>query len=611
MAEVYKELQEQNEADFQDTPSITKQKSSKNGAVQIDPIKKQKALLPYAGGESKVSTDFDLNRSTALSSDFLDTKILGVNIGTPYKNKDVFNPISGFNVVDQDVDLAKVASTGQSNVIKSLNVGTQFIGKTAVNTVGGVVGGFYGIGSAIANKEFRKVYDNKVNTFLDSMSAKIDEANTVNVSREDNFASNLFSFNTIKGIGDAGSFIAGAVASEIIMQTLGNAIGGSGVLTLPGRMAALANRSGRISKLASLGSQVTGKTLRGFKEAAKLTDNYDEFLRLGVNASPEVVEGARRLETLSATLGYKKIQDLRRGMELSNMLKDGANMTMSMVIGTFWEAGLEARQAKESFVNNAMQQKAYELAQNTDLSEDDAKAQLIEYKKEMDEMGNKVGNSTFLVNTAVLQVSNLIQFPTVFNKFSKKLKGASNDLEVRNFSNTAGQDGLFRMPDGSLKAKTLGELGNDGSWLTGKRWKGLYNQGKRITGESWKYAKNPLTEASEEYAQYLASQSSQNYYDNVLHSEYGLNPGVSSSLKNIMASLSESLKDSSKNHAWDEAMIGGIMGALGIPMFKRKANGKTGIGWEGGISGEIKENRARQLQRDKRKVRNSPVGHAP
>src|SRR5690606_14753057 len=86
----------------------------------------------------------------------------------------------------------------------------------------------------------------------------------------------------------------------------------------------------------------------------------------------------------------------------------------SVVTGTFWEGGLEARQAKDEFYENNMEKARGDIALMTHLPEEERQRLLAEREKAIRTMSDDVGNGVFSMNVGVLQASNMIQFPSLF-----------------------------------------------------------------------------------------------------------------------------------------------------------------------------------------------------
>ena len=191
---------------------------------------------------------------------YFDGKILGFDSGRltdayTRMGNDSFNPFSNEN------DYEKIRKDNQSKAAAFTNMFGQFIGKTALNTVGGVIGSFYGIGSAVANGNISNLIDNSFLRGVDEASESLDQYAPVFTSQtdKDNGVFGIFSgLETAKSVSDAFAFTAGSVLTELAMQSLGNAAtGGLAELGVGARIANYTNKLGRIIG----GESAVGRTL--------------------------------------------------------------------------------------------------------------------------------------------------------------------------------------------------------------------------------------------------------------------------------------------------------------------------------------------------------------
>jgi hypothetical protein len=181
-----------------------------------------------------------------------------------------------------------------------------------------------------------------------------------------------------------------------------------------------------------------------------------------------------------------------------------------------------------------------------------------------DEYAKKAANVDFLLNTAVLGISNFVQFGHLFGT-GKTLKGSVSSFINGNMTegftaknlNTALGNLVAKYPKMAIPAKI-----------------GLYG-GTAIAGG--------IREGAEEWAQYMGNKVSRNYSDRVLK---GYNGGFGSSL----AAFGEAASDEFRNpenynfqgEAGENFFLGALMGALGMPV-NLKGD------FAGGIVGAIQE----------------------
>ena len=142
----------------------------------------------------------------------------------------------------------------QSTASKWTNGLTKFLGKTAVNTIGGVFGTAYGAVSAIAEGNWERIYDNEFYDFLDDQNTKMDNFAANYRAQEERdlgfFSSmgtaNFWADDFLGGL----SFMTGTIMSEAIWAT---ATGGASLTTTAGRVGLRASKYFNTAKALSKG----------------------------------------------------------------------------------------------------------------------------------------------------------------------------------------------------------------------------------------------------------------------------------------------------------------------------------------------------------------------
>lgn len=466
--------------------------------------------------------------TSPFANDHFNSKLLGVDLGAVV---DVYNEDNFYDVFNTAIDFESMKAENQSAWSK-LGAGTaQFIGKTVVGTAGNIVGGFYGLGSAIKNEDWSKLYDNDVFQATDDAVEAIEAKNTFFVNQSDGLGLNG---NTVKNIADAFSFIASAVASEMIMQTVGNAVGGLGVATAASRGYKYMQR---------LGPMVTM-----FEKSAKATTNAKRAERLaqaGLNLGRTVdtMSGAARVEAAT-----------------NSILAGGRRLLTT----TGYEASLEARGASDEVLQSSMasMEQYLETANMTDGEKEQYRATKIE---QFQQDADSAGLMTFALNTGMLSVSNAIQFPTIFgNSF---LKGVAMGGVVRN--------GIAKMAQKESARSTLS--------------KGASTLGR--------YLKTPFTEFMEETGQGVASNYAKNYYEVMLGDQTDAGV-LSPRANNIAESMGKALAHTyGTKEGWEEGIIGAIVGGIGLPGLKKHGKGYKGT-WNGGIYGDHQQMQQEKKQKE-------------
>ena len=209
---------------------------------------------------------------------------------------------------------------------------------------------------------------------------------------------------------------------------------------------------------------------------------------------------------------------------------------------------------------------AYDMYKNKAAALSDYYNKLQANKKKYEESLAKInedrlhmGNVDMLLNIPVLMTSNLMQF-------SKFLAGGFKTArQTTNIINRAGKYMTTKTALGGVAAVTKGAI----------------------------------AEGGEEIAQKGASNIAGDYYsidvDNFYKAKIDPNAEQKtlSWIKSAAQGINETVNDGS---SWEEFFIGALTGAMGIPGIKRKANGKLGIGINGGAINEYKEYKAKMAR---------------
>lgn len=515
---------------------------------------------------------------------YFKSKWLGFDMGAVSGTGGDF--ITGANPFNENYDFEHDRRNSQSMFGAGANIVNQFVGKTAINTVGGIVAGFYGIGSMVANDwDTSKLFDNSVTRGLDRATEFVDQSNSVFTSehaRSQQGALNIFNVEGMKNLGDGMSFVAGAVLSEVILGLasggIGNAInatakGASLVRGLTKVNKAIAGSIGKTLSKVGIVAPKSALALRGqaIRRAISISDEIGDISRIG--NIDDVVNTLNPLTRTATTT-----EDLLALQGVMNTIAGLPKAARSVVTGTFWEAGLEARQAKDEFIENNMEAYRNELDLRSDLTEEE-KAKMIKAKEKLiTQMGNDVGFGVFGLNTIVLQGSNMVQFPTIFGRATDNiplLGRATNLLKPNYFKRTKESLGeaMYRLRKGS----------------------GVRFAARKMAS----ILKNPLAEGLEEMTQSGISDLVTDYYQDKLSAEYQQNlllEANSSFMEqlgsNILGGLSrvgsQIGKTFTDEEAYKEGVIGLVMGAIGAPTFRKNKNGKLRPHIAGGIYEDIK-----------------------
>lgn len=628
------ELQKQNNEQFQDTPVASKQasQSASNNSQPItikgkstpstQPQQSPNDVIanPYvktigASGSGKnrkpgiqttqslqdvensaraqyergnIANDYGTGYYNARYGDeYFDSKWLGINTGSV--NNSTADPYYGRGDLNPNVDFEHLRRNSQSTMGALGNTATQFVGKTAINVIGGIAGGFYsltgGVVESVARGEgISGVFDNTVNRALDSASEWMDENNSVFTSQKARDEQGLLGFNveTMKNLSDGFSFVAGAVISEL--ATAGMATGALGIKAL--------NIGKNLSKLGN----IPLATRVAISQAGNKTGNLKAIGNI-VKRSQEILEalddGSRLAKTMTkaeraAFLAEKLGGGLEEGVDMfrrySNIMQKYSNAgkhIRTTITGTMWEAGLEARHAKDDFINHNLAP-ALERIDAMNISEEEKQRLKDEKTKEITQLANRAGMLTFGLNTAVLKASNVIQFPSVFGAPSK----LNPQRYAKAFKKAVNNPGEFFIKGAIKKGGNL-----------------TYRDIGRYFGG---IIKNGVTEGTEELTQSLISKGAVNYYNDILGSRtsdrdlFGPTSGWLNSIDEELGTsldmsgvarfggafadaLTESLDEKNRKEFLQEGVIGAVMGVMGIPVLKRNKAGKLRPVMAGGV----------------------------
>ena len=555
----YKDLQNFNNKQFSDSPTTT---GSKTPVVVPQP-----KLVSYRDRDLGDRPTYNAFKDTAgdylnaeynqavfnpFASDYFNAKFMGMDFG---KVTDALeNTIDGIDPYSKSVDFEHLRRNSQGKISAAAGLAGQFVGKTAVNTVGGIVGGFYSLGAAAVNGDSSLLFDNSVNRTLDKASEWVDENNSVFTSQagRQNAPLGLFSIEGVKDVGDAYSFIAGAVASELIVDGLSFGIGAAG---LPARLTRLAGSAYGKSK-ASIGLgrnlQKTGNYISRSEEVAKLFTSVD-------------LDDVKRLESLGQQFGVT-VDDIVKTKKAMDKANEIALRGRKLITGTFWEGGLEARQTKDAIIEEKEKDLQASLEVMDFGSQEEKDKFEADERQKIKDVADTAGFVTFGLNAGLLNASNIVQFPTIFGR------GAVKDLNKN--ASRVGRAGLGKVVEKNSKMDLL-----------------------RTFGVALKASG---TEFLEETGQGLIGASAKNYYETSLGTRTAtgeLMPGTASIADSLLLGLEQAYGTKEGLH---EGMIGAIVGAMGLPMIKKNKKGKyRSLEFTGGIAEAIRDSKSRKKEYEK------------
>lgn len=287
------------------------------------------------------------------------------------------------NMYAEDLNHLDDIRANNQGTLKALALDVpKFIGKTALNVIGGIAGTVYGVGSAIANGEASKIWDNSLNDKLDELDKGVDDMFKVYKNsdyEQQNILQRAFLHPTqfLSDATDALSFTAGAIVSEYLT-------------------AGMASES------------ILPKALRYMK---------------GLGRGAEAAEATAQLTGAASKIG--------KG------LVDGGRLTRQLATGAAYESAVEARQATME-LREKLNSDWAESHPGEKMSDKD--------RAEIDDKLSDAGTFTYLANLALVGSSNMMQFPKIFgigNKFAAQAEGKIiRDAETGAYKSTIKELGI-------------------------------------------------------------------------------------------------------------------------------------------------------------------------
>lgn len=317
---------------------------------------------------------------------------------------------------------------------------------------------------------------------------------------------------------------------DTILKNMGFAVGAVGAGMVSGWAGAQALGINRLAKTSKLLSNIS----KGIQEGKQLTQAEANVLK------------ALSAEDLAALKNGQAIDEL---IDVGKALKakTAQNQLLSSFVGAVGEGRIQALQDGRDY------KKVRE--QELDAKLDQGEISREEYDKEMTNLENNtlsMQNASFVSNAALLSLFNYVQFRNVFSKGFTPTRSAAT--EVANLNSK----GLYEIE----KRGFFGKAADAGALL-----------------------KNPISEMSQEQLQFAVTKGLEHYYD------LKTDPESQADVKNYISSMMHGLGEAyGTDEGWENAAAGFIIGALGVPVFKKDSRLKIGIA--GGIREDYKEQKA-------------------
>lgn len=437
-------------------------------------------------------------------------------------------------------DTQDLLAEDQSALSQITNGVIKWAGKTTTNVAGSIIGTAYGIGAAIANRSFSSFYDNDFQRALDSANEAMDEYLPNYVRREVEDYSLLQQMGTVNFWANdmlgGMSFVAGAVISEYLTAGLASAM--------------IVPRAAKALKYTDRASDV----LKGYQTAA-----FGAKTAIGVNS--------------------KTLQELGK-------------FSRQMAVGSFYEAGVEARHFVDEARRNYIE----------DFRNREGRDPLPEEMSAFMDNAHSVGNALFAANAALVSLNNMITLPNSFGPGLTKRFGAGASHKAAN--EAAFSKGIFGTREANViatksltpkqlknAAKNLGVSIDEvkamnvvskkairGTTKTDKVLNTLRTVGRRTESA---FAEGVWEEGMQGSLSGGALEYVTNYYD----------PEAKDTSVGLMSAFAKGMEDTyGSKEGLKEVLIGAILGLTGFA---------GPGGWQGGIYGSYKADKANQQQVDR------------
>ena len=486
-------------------------------------------------------------------------------LGQSYFDQDVYNKEEFENAGD-------VRAENQPAIIQAINGTTKGAILAGTTALSGTLGTIYGIGSAFANQDFSKLWDNEVTRAAQAINDASEEwlPNYYTTQQTESpwySLSNIFSANfifdkVVKNIGfTIGAAYSGGLYTKGI-NLVAKGLGGLRAMALTGKTfreaaelgARAMNMSNATRVTKALVGSVFSATAEGTIEALNNSKDYVDIYRQKIDA--HTAEG---------------INDAYREFAINGGQFDGNgnpildNTSKSLIL----------------------RDKLYKLQ--------GAKEQAY---KEIDATRDNMGNADLLANLPILTLGNWLTFGKMFAGGYKAARNTSKvttraTKEAMTAAKAEGKEAIERLNNIVKKTKKTGYQG-----LTDEE-KALVEEGtNHLLGDktyaALMAAREPLKEGFEEMTQAAAAKSSQNYYGSKVDAIYdaAMDNNSRDQVLNWWQASMQGFKDIYGDfNNYEEGFIGALTGLMGSPTFGKKNNSTSEtylgrskwIGMSGGV----------------------------
>lgn len=219
-----------------------------------------------------------------------------------------------------------------------------------------------------------------------------------------------------------------------------------------------------------------------------------------------------------------------------------------------------------------------------------------------DDQLRDVGNSVWLMNVGLLSLTNSIEFGNILKggynlrkslkDFGVKLTAEGKEVGMREFGQAMAKGLKTSITPAMSKVSAAGVAAG-----TAKRFvaEGFEEGAQRIISDS-----NEM-QAQAKLQEWATDRYNKNS-DKYSLWEKQINPSITADLIDYTKALGNAWKEgfgSFSSSGWEEVFLGGLTGMFGTAGMRRKADGKMGIGWQGGFMESIRDQQAKYTEADR------------
>lgn len=471
---------------------------------------------------------------------------IGNLVPTEFGESKYDTELAAQDVLSGDKTLNQLRAQEQSGWSKVGNGVLGALSLAGTTFVRGTLGLLYGTGQALNEGRFSALWDNDVNNAMNSWDAFVDEQAPIYLTKyeEDHpwktvFSAGNFSNNLIKNAG----FMIGAALSG---QVYSGVIQGLGIANKIGSGVASLNAATKTKNAAKAGYELAKATMQRQAAGAGTQALVSTMSAIG-EGSFEAANNSREYEESQVQTRRSEFEELMNRPETQRELLQQAQSMVSL--DDFTVIAPEGQRVIDYEGHKQAVQDAYNSIVD---------GRWAEIRAEIHDTALKMGNADMLMNIPILAISNWIQFGRLFrggfkaNKTAAKIKG--------NFT-----DG-FRTATGKVaRAKKIGAA------LLSPAVEGFEEMNQAAVAEG-----ASIWTASE--------------LDSFIDDRY--DPDSERETSGFLSSMWNGLVDTYSNpDNWLEFTYGAMMGAIPMPVAKRRSSGRVGVGLNWEMLNRIKDSR--------------------